>query len=305
MIGYLYSIDDLSGQSSIHTNTPYAASLYFEGQKTGGAADNGDSIADGWTEIGLISLDKCIGNTANATPQDATLNQWTQGILGLTGADRDRAYIIANGNRIIQFNHSANQWQNKGAFVTEEIDAINYVDNQTHYADFANAETWAQLRFSVKSIMNIARLPSDNFFVTMPEMQFFGLPDDIINAGEVATVSYLKAEDANGILHDILGRHQTLPHRSASWGSASFRFYIGEINNIATAGTHARQIYFSFQNTNGQMSSPSQTTLNATSASVWSLSLSDMPSTSPTYYELYIYSTSNEKIILSSGYTVM
>jgi hypothetical protein len=47
----------------------------------------------------------------------------------------------------------------------------------------------------------------------MPEMQFFGLPAETINAGAVATVSYLKAEDAAGNLHDILGKHQWLPYQ--------------------------------------------------------------------------------------------
>ena len=86
--------------------------------------------------------------------------------------------------------------------------------------------------------------------VAMPEMQFFGLPADKINTGAVATISYLKAEDANGKLHDMLGKHRTLLYRQAFSSSTSFRFYIGTVQNIRTTD---RRLYLSVQRTNGQM----------------------------------------------------
>ena len=58
LIGYLYSIDDLSGRTDQNAHTPYAASLYFEGRQTGDEnAVTQDSITGGWSEIDLISLD--------------------------------------------------------------------------------------------------------------------------------------------------------------------------------------------------------------------------------------------------------
>ena len=101
LIGYLYSIDDLSVQSQ-HANTPYAASLYFEGRETSDAsATTQDSIAGKWDEIGLISLDKCIGRATSAAPSSTDLNTWAQSVLKLTGAGRDKAFIIANNEKIL------------------------------------------------------------------------------------------------------------------------------------------------------------------------------------------------------------
>ena len=131
----------------------------------------------------------------------------------------------------------------------------------------------------------------------MPEMQLFGLPADGINAGAVATVPYLKAEDALGRLHDILGKYVALPRRT----STSFRFYIGAVQNIAATGTHARRLYLSVQNTSGQMTTTS-TTIDATSALHRDMFVSGI-SSSPTYFELYIHSASGEKIVLSKGFT--
>ena len=68
----------------------------------------------------------------------------------------------------------------------------------------------AQLRCTAQSIMNTERPSVGGEPVVMPEVQFFGLPAETINAGAVATVSYLKAEDAAGNVYDILGRHQRL-----------------------------------------------------------------------------------------------
>jgi hypothetical protein len=121
----------------------------------------------------------------------------------------------------------------------------------------------------------------------------------------VATVSYLKAEDANENLHDILGKHATLPHQRAfnwNWQTTGFRFYVGAVQNIATSGTHANRLYLAFQNASGQMVVAS-TLLDASLTTPRNISVSGNHSASPTFFELYIYSASGEKIILSSGYT--
>jgi hypothetical protein len=190
-------------------------------------------------------------------------------------------------------------------------DAIYHVHDRTHYADLKDAAgdplLLAQIRCVVQSIMNTEKPPVAGSPVAMPEMQLFGLPADRINTGEVATVSYLKAEDAAENLHDVLGRYQTLPHRridTGGWGAqwTVFRFYIGAVQNIATTGTHARRLYLSVQNMSGTMVTAS-TTINAASTAHRDISVSGNFSTSPTYFELFIHSASGERIILSSGLT--
>jgi len=197
LLGYLYSIDNAN------IDNPYAASLYFESRTSIVDPAGTDSVADNWNEIGFISFDKCIGNCFGITPnlanEQATLDSYALSVLGLTGAEKDNAFIIDdNGGirNIIQYNHAAGEWQDKGMQFT---DAIQNSANRTHYADFANSQQWAQLRFAVKSLMNTTSLTSTPHVVAMPEMQFFGLPTNTINTGAVATVSYLKTEDVNGI----------------------------------------------------------------------------------------------------------
>jgi hypothetical protein len=149
--------------------------------------------------------------------------------------------------------------------------------------------------------MNIARLPSGSYSVAMPEMQFFGLPAEVINEGDVATVSYLKAEDAAGNLHDILGRHQRLPHSSydsSSGGSTKFRFYISEVLHIKSSD---KKLYLAVQGSNGSMGTPVPADLINAKES-YDISSSGDHRTQATYYELYIITNSDEKIILSSGY---
>jgi hypothetical protein len=101
----------------------------------------------------------------------------------------------------------------EGTNILHENDAIHKMENRTHYADLENVslETFGQLRFFVQSIMNVTRTPPPGAQIQMPEMQLFGMPTDTINAGAVATVPYLKAEDANGELHDILGKYVVVP----------------------------------------------------------------------------------------------
>ena len=140
--------------------------------------------------------------------------------------------------------------------------------------------------------------------VAMPEVQFFGLPAEKINTDNVATVTYLKTEDASGNLHNILGRHQWLPHYSYYYGyysySTTFRFYVGALQNIKSTD---KRIYLSIQNTSGTMTTASVSVEdNYYNTPYRDISLSgDFRTTF--YYELYIISANEEKIIVSSGYT--
>jgi len=73
------------------------------------------------------------------------------------------------------------------------------------------------------------------YWVQMPEFQLFGLPAETINTGAVATVAYLKAEDASERVTDILGNNQRLPFHSFSswWGTTTtFRVYLGGVENL-------------------------------------------------------------------------
>jgi hypothetical protein len=307
LIGYLYSIDDLSGQNTIHTNTPYAATLYFESRETAGSA-TADSITGEWDEIGFISLDKCIGQSSSPTPSQANMTQWAENVLELTGSEMDKAFIASMINttvgNIFQYNDLIDQWENTGTLVTSTTDAIHDVDNRTYYKDFINESSedrMAQLRLTVKSIMNIASLPSGSYDVAMPEMQFFGLPTETINAGvNIATVTYLKAEDSNGQLHDILGRHQRLPYYNDISSYTYFRLYIdlpGYINQSD------KTLHFAIQDSNGSMVEQTGISFNNTPSTPYrSVSCAITYKTQAAYYELYFYSATNEKIILSSGY---
>jgi hypothetical protein len=310
LLGYLYSIDDLSAVSGDHANTPYAASLYFEGRATySSTAVTQDSIAGGWDEIDLISLDKCVGfngnpslTTVSLLADQGTLNTWAQNLLGLTGSGRENAYLVDETDwRIVRYKASSSKWEDDGTQITSVTDAIHSVDNRTHYADFKTILTMAQLRFTVQSVMNVARQLPNEPLVAMPEMQLFGLPTEIINTGNVATTTYLKAEDSAGKLHDILGRHQRLPAQGYASGYTVFRFYIDLPQHIKTSD---QKLYFAVQNSNGSMITTNTSLENTmtTSTPYRDMSFSGDYRTQA-YYELYIFSASNEKIILSSGYS--
>ena len=187
-------------------------------------------------------------------------------------------------------------------------DAIYHVHDRTHYADLkdsaGNPLLLAQLRCTAQSIMNTEKPSVGGEPVAMPEVQFFGLPAEKINTGAVATVTYLKAEDSMGNLHDMLGRHQRLPYYSYYYGyysySTTFRFYVGALQNIKSID---KRIYLSIQNTSGTMTTASVSIEdNYTNTPYRDISLSgDFRTTF--YYELYIFSANDERIILSSGYT--
>jgi hypothetical protein len=310
LLGYLYTIDNLSGRNDDHANTPYAASLYFEGREIADeSAVTQESVAGGWSELDLISLDKCIGfnddlarTTAWFLANQGTLDTFAQNLLGLAGAAKDKAYLVNEIDwRILRYNAPINGWEESGSRITPENDAIHDVDNQTHYADFKSGTVLSQLRFTVKSIMNVTRQIPDNALVAMPEMQLFGLPAETINNGAVATITYLKAEDAAGNLHDILGRHQRLPvHSTYTWWSTTsyFRVYLGEVANIKTTD---RRIYLSIQSESGQMLTTNVSVNDSMDSQQFAIS-GDYRTTIA-YFEIYMFSVNDEKIILSSGYT--
>ena len=134
LIGYLYSIDNS------HSDNPYAASIYFESRAIAGSDADSDSIVGGWNQIRFISFDKCIGKCWGITPnlanEQATLDSYALSVWGLTGAEKDKAFIIDdNGGirNIIQYNHAAGEWQDKGQQYT---DVISSAENRTHYEDF-------------------------------------------------------------------------------------------------------------------------------------------------------------------------
>jgi hypothetical protein len=290
-----------------HANTPYAASLYFEGRATySSTAVTQDSVTGDWSEIDLISLDKCVGfngnpslSTVSLLADQGTLNTWAQNLLGLTGSGRENAYLVDETDwRIIRFRASTSKWEDDGTQITSTTDAIHSVDNRTHYADFKSILTMAQLRFTVQSVMNVARQLPNEPLVAMPEMQLFGLPTEIINTGSVATTTYLKAEDSAGNLHDILGRHQRLPAQGYASGYTVFRFYIDLPQHIKTSD---KKLYLAMQSSSGTMIT-ANTSLEGTATLYRDMTLSGDYRTQA-YYELYIFDTSGDKIILSSGYS--
>jgi hypothetical protein len=122
--------------------------------------------------------------------------------------------------------------------------------------------------------------------------------------GNVATVTYLKAEDSDGHLQDILGRHQRLPFQAygGSTTSTTFRFYIDLPQHIKTSD---KKLYLAVQNSSGSMVTTNASLENTmtTTTLYRDMSISGDHRTSQAYYELYIFDTNDDKIILSSGYT--
>ena len=188
-------------------------------------------------------------------------------------------------------------------------DAIYRVHDRTHYADLkdgsGNPLPLAQLRCTAQSIMNTEKPSVGGEPVAMPEVQFFGLPTEPINTGNVATITYLKAEDATGNLHDILGTHQRLRyHRwTSGWYGAStttFRFYVGTIQNINPADKNLRLTIQTTSNTEITASVPVVDEYYGTPYR--EISVAGDYRTVPVYYKLSIKSAKGEEIILSSGY---
>ena len=312
LIGYLYSVDKVTDSNATDARLPFAASLYFEGRETADAnAVTQTSVEGGWDELGLISLDKCIGFNRESASTTAgllagaqtDLNTWANSVLGLSGANRDRAFFVNEVGdpnwSILQFSQSANAWQNRGHLFTEPMDAIADAENQTHYADFATISDLEQLRFVVQSVMNFMRLPGGIQPVQMPEFQLFGLPAETVNTGAVATVSYLKAEDASERVTDILGANQRLPFHSfySWWGTTTtFRVYLGEVANIRS---NDRRLHLECTRTDGTVAVSS---VSISSATHMDFSMSgDFRSLS--FFEFFVRSASNERIVVSSGYT--
>ena len=178
-------------------------------------------------------------------------------------------------------------------------DAVYHVHDRTHYADLMDSVgkplLLAQIRCTVQSIMNTERPSVSGVPVAMPEMQFFGLPTKTTNAGNVATVSYLKAEDANGKLHDMLGTQATLPYQNFGSGTTYFKFYVGGGAYIAS-----NLLYLSIHTAGGTITTPAGQNIGNSPVT---FSVSGDYRTTPAYYELYVTDTSGDTIILSSGYT--
>jgi len=92
---------------------------------------------------------------------------------------------------------------------------------------------------------------------------------------------------------------------ATGWGggivSTTFRFYIGAVKNIIAVGEHANKLYLAIQNANGTMAQ-SNVVIDDSSAQIREIPMSGNHTTSLAYYEVFIYSANNEKIIVSSGY---
>jgi len=212
----------------------------------------------------------------------------------------EKATIVnQRDNRRMMYDLTTEAWEE-----VPNTDAIYHVHDRTHYADLkdsgGNPLLLAQLRCTAQSIMNTERQSVGGEPVAMPEVQFFGLPEGTINgSAQIATITYLKAEDASGNLHNILGRHRRLPHYSY-YSSTTFRFYLGTLQNIKSTD---KRVYLAIHNTSGTMTtSNAYVEDNYYNSPYRDISISGNHQAG-SYYELYINSANDEKIILSSGYT--
>ena len=212
----------------------------------------------------------------------------------------DKASIVnQKDNRRVIYDLATSTWSE-----VPNNDAIYHVHDRTHYADLKDSTgtpmLLEQLRCTVQSIMNTEKPSISGEPVVMPEMQLFGLPAETINAGAVASVTYLKVEDSSGNLHDILGSHQRL-HYYSYYASTTFRFYVGEVENIKATD---KKLYLAIQNNSGTFTTSSTPIEDSYSSNSYrSISIAGNYRTLPAYFEVYIYSADSEKIVLSSGYT--
>ncbi|MCL2711612.1 MAG: hypothetical protein FWE95_12105, partial [Planctomycetaceae bacterium] len=276
-----------------------------------------DAETEKWVDDGLRlepGTTAALSNQFNEMTTDDLLNQSGQARLNSVALARgesmqppwsvipDKATIVnQKDNRRMMYAFATTTWSE-----VPNNDAIYQVHDQTHYADLkdssGNPLPLAQLRCTAQSIMNTERPSVGGEPVVMPEVQLFGLPAETINAGAVATVTYLKAEDSAGNLHDILGKHQRLPYQN--WWSyyggsnTAFRLYLGTLQHIKSSD---KKLYLAVCNESGQMLT-SILGIENSSYPYLEFSVYGDFRTSPTYFELYIYSTNDEKIILSSGY---
>ena len=205
-------------------------------------------------------------------------------------------------NRRVMYDLASDTWSE-----VPNNDAIYHVHDRTHYADLKDASgdpmLLEQLRCTVQSIMNTEKPSISGEPVAMPEMQLFGLPAETINSGAVATVTYLYAEDSLGNLHNILGKHQRLPFKSIYYYysySTTFRFYIGELQNV-TAVANQKRLYLDVHNTYGTITTGNASLDN--SNPYRDIAIAGDYRTLSAYFEVYIYSAENERIVLARGYT--
>jgi hypothetical protein len=282
-----------------------------------------DAESEEWYDDGLRlepGQTANLSNHFNNMTTDELLNQSGQFRLNSVAIERgatmqppwtvipDKASIVnQKDNRRMVYDILAETWDE-----VPNTDAIYHVDDRTHYADLkdsgGNPMLLAQLRCTAQSIVNTEKPSVGGEPVAMPEMQFFGLPAETINSGAVATITYLKAEDAAGKLHDLLGKHAALPYQrldvSYNYGTyytTYFRLYVGAAQNIKPTD---RRLYFSIQGMNGLMTTTNVSFDNDYYSQPYrEVSVPGDYTTSPTFFELYIYSANDEQIILSSGYT--
>jgi hypothetical protein len=303
LLGYLYSVDVASLPTGDQKKA-FAASIYFEGRTTYDKDANDKSSSEGqWDEVGLISLDKCIGHSPEETAfaiNQATLDGYANSVLKLTANEIHNAYFVnRNGKKI--YLCTSGTWTDIGNWFTDANDPIGNTNNKTHYADFETIRTLEHFRLTVKSLMNIWDSPNSTP-VLMPEMQFFGLPNATNTGTGIATVTYLKAEDDEGNMYDILGRHQQLPFLTSN--STNIRVYWGEFANI---DPNRQTLYFDCWSAKDERPRRTQTEEDNKGVSINDYNSHDTDTTyyartTLHYYEMYIYSIDDEKVILSSGY---
>jgi hypothetical protein len=217
----------------------------------------------------------------------------------------DKATIVnQKDNRRMMYDLASQTWAE-----VQNNDAIYHVDDRTHYADLKdggnNPLLLAQLRCTAQSIMNTEKPSVGGEPVVMPEMQFFGLPANTINGTDkIATITYLKAEDLVGNLHDIIGTHQRLPYYSYYSGyysyTTAFRIYIGALQNIKSTD---KKIYWAIHNTSGTITTGSVSVEDSYDSRPYREFSLNGDFRTMCYFELYINSANDEKIILSKGYT--
>ena len=105
LLGFLYSIDNLTDRNDVHTNASYAASLYFEGRSEYDEnATTLSSQAGNWNKIGggLMSLDNCIGRNNFEVSTEVLINEKNQTRLN------DYAYTL--GLPIVHNTYFTNSW---------------------------------------------------------------------------------------------------------------------------------------------------------------------------------------------------
>ena len=128
------------------------------------------------------------------------------------------------------------------------------------------------------------------------------MPVDTINNNNVLTITYLKAEDSKGELYDILGKHIFLPIFAVANNRTVFRFFVGNIQHTNTTNVTSHALYLAIHDTHEQIKIE-HAIINPSHTSFYDISILGNYTSAIVFFELYVYSENNEKIVLSSGYT--